>query len=685
MADLVNGQVVSIWEKHRIFDLLRNDRKPPLPNDALVEAVEAAVRTYPLGLRQRDGDGDLPVHLASETSPPEVFRAVINGWPDSVKERTRGGRYDQPRLLPIHGACRRPCSDQASAAAATQVVRLAAEAWPESLMEGDAKGRLPLHCALQWSTPTSHTAGLVEFLASWCPQALHERDDRGYLPFHYAVERTGIETVRYLVRNFPMSVTVRAKTNDSETALVLAIRAFVDPPTYLGYLVGAWPGALREPSTGGRSPLQEAVRVNNEAAVEYMLRTRPELARQLSEEDDMRLALHEAARWGRVSMSRLLVGAWPQGLDEASSRDGMLPLHEACRACEEGAVRHLLGLRRGAVRVQSAHGWLPIHFAVQKHPEYVTVVSQALDVAKVLVREYPESVWETTNDGLLPLHVAAGEGCSPRAQSHSEYSQRDLLAAQRRDFELVQFLVRQAPASVRRFSKEGMLPVHCAVAIGSSMDAIQFLLSEHDRDSAEEWPTTKQGRSVLHLAVSRDTPWMELVKHLVEQRANLVLRADRTGGLPVHDAARSHVPLEILQYLVERAPQALGQANGACSLPLHVCLNQVAPSSEKVRYLVEQHRPALEVADASGSLPLHVALAYGTAPLDLVAFLVDQHLPSLRRRNGKGLLPLHVAALGVASLDVLYHIASKFPEALWTAGPSNGSRARPLKRSKLLR
>lgn len=279
MADHVNDQVG--WNSS-IFDLLRNDRnRPPLTTDALVEAVKTTIRKNPMCLRQweRDDYGHrrrrLPIHLAFDSSPPEVARAVINGWPDSAKERTKYWSRGYVRDLPIHCACRRQCTDQQTAAAAArQVIQLAVEVWPESIMERDAQGRLPLHCALLWSTPQTPTA-VIKYLASRCPQALKEKDDRGYLPFHYVVERSSMETVQYFVKKFPTSVTVRAKTNDAASALVVAIRAFVDPPTYIGYLVGEWPGALHEPSTEGRTPLQEAVRVRNEPAVEFMLRTWP--------------------------------------------------------------------------------------------------------------------------------------------------------------------------------------------------------------------------------------------------------------------------------------------------------------------------------------------------------------------------------------------------------------------------
>jgi hypothetical protein len=217
------------------------------------------------------------------------------------------------------------------------------------------------------------------------------------------------------------------------------------------------------------------------------------------------------------------------------------------------------------------------------------------------------------------------------------------------------------------------------------MPATFLLLSEHDRENAEEWPTTPQGRTLLHLAASRQHPLMELLEGFVQRRAHLLRHADQDDILPVHDAAQSHVPLETLQCVVERDPHAFDPANRAGSLPRHVGLNQASPPMDKVRYLVAQHRPTLDVADLDGSLPLHAALAHGRAYLELVEFLVDQRLPSLRHTNRKGLMPLHVAASSDASLDVLYYVASKFPEAIGKERASNGRVVRPLQRLRLVR
>lgn len=79
--------------------------------------------------------------------------------------------------------------------------------------------------------------------------------------------------------------------------------------------------------------------------------------------------------------------------------------------------------------------------------------------------------------------------------------------------------------------------------------------------------------------------------------------------------------------------------------------------------------------DDQGNLPLHVALA--NPDLKLVRHLVKKQPLSLQVRNATGMRAVHVAASNDAPLDVVYHLASTWPQAVGYEG-SGGGTAEPL-------
>jgi hypothetical protein len=65
-----------------------------------------------------------------------------------------------------------------------------------------------------------------------------------------------------------------------------------------------------------------------------------------------------------------------------------------------------------------------------------------------------------------------------------------------------------------------------------------------------------------------------------------------------------------------------------------------------------------------GGPPLHVAVARGTCSLDLAHLLVGQSCGSVRTRDANGMLPLLLAAATDAPLDVLFYLATTWPESI---------------------
>jgi ankyrin repeat protein len=685
-----------------------------------LDVVRFIVKENPVKLRQRNEEGYLPIHYAIKNAlwtRPDIFRHLLEAWPESAHERT----VDDESLLPAHLVCLRAGflstwqlreeqgndRGDAAAAEALDVVRAVVEANPRALQDKDGKGRLPLHVAFEIDAPPLN---VIRYLVEQHRPALQEKDDEGCVPLHCALRpgaQSALPVTRYLVEQRPESVRENSKLG--ETPLVMALLGGATIGV-VRLMVSRCPDSVRDKDAAdGRTPLHHAARTTsggNAANVECLIAEWPEAAQQKAANG--RLPLHEAANVGSVSQCRALVNCWPQALREKRN-DGWLAVHEAASAGEYEAVRFFVDRWPESVREKTNDGWLPLHFAARFRPYDDLGLPFALILVQHLVRHFPESVWEATNEGYLPLHVAAGQG---NLEWDDEFVDERIQLAELTELSLVRFLVDQAPTSVRALSKDGMLPVHYAFRSGHSIPAVQYLF--------ESWPQdrTSAGVSILVLAIGRGTPQVEHVEFAIQRRPRMLQETDERGLTPLHYAVTHCPDLAVWQCLVRHRRESLGQRDGTGSLPLHLYVNQDGPALANVQYLVREHPEALEVAnqhgslplhlaaarsgtplsvveclmeghpgalcarDMRGSLPVHVAVSRGDASLGIVRLLVGQRAEALRQKNCRGFVPLKIAAMSDAPLDVLYYLATRDPESIsdfrWV-----GESPQPRKRSKL--
>jgi ankyrin repeat protein len=422
--------------------------------------------------------------------------------------------------------------------------------------------------------------------------------------------------------------------------------------------------------------------------------------------------LHDAARSGYDgSFCRFLVGQWPESLRVRCHR-GRLPLHDAASEGKLSTAQCLVELWPQSVSEKTLLGWLPLHLAVQYRPRVDTQATKAIDTARFLLHQLPHSVWEATDEGFLPLHIASGMGEFPDGVGHHS-------AVRRMERGIVRLLVEADRRLVRTPSREGLLPLHYALRGGLSVDPVEIL--------GQEWPESllfwnAEGRSALHMALARERPLSGLVPWLVEQHPELLHGADRNGRLPLHTAAVSNQPLEVVQFIAAQLPMAVAHKDRHGSLPLHLAAQTArsvavveflvglrpesvgdrdhsgslplheaagfASSLEMVRFLVERRPESVNEKDRSGSLPLHRAVARWNSSLDVVRFLVEQRPPSVEPVDGAGMRPIHVAAIHGAPLDVVFFLMLTDPESIYKRAlrlsvAREPSRRRPVSASEL--
>ena len=229
-----------------------------------------------------------------------------------------------------------------------------------------------------------------------------------------------------------------------------------------------------------------------------------------------RVKLFDRVRRGDVDGVAALLDQWPE-LVSAKNRDGLTPLHVACR--EAGLLVATLLLERGADPHEAGVGaWTPLHYAVwsQSGPLVKLLLEHGADVTP---RKWWGVVWS-------PLHVAASRGGAGVAR---------LLLDHGAEVNAVEPWV-------------GATPLHIAAARGYAVMAELFL----DR-GADPRVVDKQGYTPLHLAVELQND--ELVTQLLSRGAEVdVFTAAALGRVDVLEALLEDRPERVHEAILGATP-----------------------------------------------------------------------------------------------------------------------------------
>jgi ankyrin repeat protein len=169
-----------------------------------LEMVKYLVALNPAIIKEKDGNGDLPIHRAVEFGYVEIVKCLAEYDPATLKEKDDSG------CCPIHCA---PIVGN------LEMVKCLAEYDPATLTEKDNTGNLPIHSAAAY-----HRVEIVEHLAKCNPDTLKEKDKHGYLPIHHAInfsEYSSFEMVKCLIECDPSSI--KEKNNEGKTVIDIAL------------------------------------------------------------------------------------------------------------------------------------------------------------------------------------------------------------------------------------------------------------------------------------------------------------------------------------------------------------------------------------------------------------------------------------------------------------------------------
>ena len=130
------------------------------------ELIRVLVEAYPDALKEKYGNGSLPLHSACGSNAPfDVIKLLIDVYPDAVKEKNNFG------YLPLHSACGSNAFFGVRFAICFDVIKLLIDVYPSSVKEKDMNGYLPLHSACN----SNATYDVIKLLIDVYPDAVIER------------------------------------------------------------------------------------------------------------------------------------------------------------------------------------------------------------------------------------------------------------------------------------------------------------------------------------------------------------------------------------------------------------------------------------------------------------------------------------------------------------------------------
>lgn len=174
-----------------------------------LELVRMTLSMSPFSLKQRDNQGNLPLHVSVNRDDPSalVVRELIKLWPESARQQ------DGSQNLPLFLACRR-------AKMTAGVIKALLQAYPEAAFT-KSYGNMALHMLVYSGSAAPEC---VRLLLEVNKASAATMNRQGNLPLHYlcAGQRPQLESVRILMAAHPAGITT--VNASGETPITRALR-----------------------------------------------------------------------------------------------------------------------------------------------------------------------------------------------------------------------------------------------------------------------------------------------------------------------------------------------------------------------------------------------------------------------------------------------------------------------------
>jgi len=173
-----------------------------------IEMIRIYLSTYPWSVKQKDTNGDLPLHVALKRDDPAALLIceLLNKYPDGAKIKDCDGN------LPLFLACRKQ-------KVTTGIIKALLQAYPGAAMT-KSFGSLALHHLCQNGNATPDA---IRLLITANHSAVYTPNGFGNIPLHFicASSKPQVEATRILMNNYPTGITHLNKMNETPIARAL--------------------------------------------------------------------------------------------------------------------------------------------------------------------------------------------------------------------------------------------------------------------------------------------------------------------------------------------------------------------------------------------------------------------------------------------------------------------------------
>jgi len=429
--------------------------------------------------------------------------------------------------------------------------------------------------------------------------------------------------------------------------------------------------------------------------IKNLLKFFPEYARVHSAHDSS-IPLHVAAQIGDVSIAKVLVDAYPQGVSIPNAK-GKIPLHFAARMGYLNLVEFLLDIDPSCSACMTQKKKLPLHFSVGEGH---------FEVSKRLLDVYPEGAQVASHKSKLPIHHASRWGYEKivdalvaafpeGVQAHDwEGSLPIHDAARGNQVQVARNLIKKYPQGLCISNIRGEIPLSAAVHNNSLLmielmvmvwpAGAKFVLSnldEYDCVEGKKWEIIKfclmaavgcfanranTGEDMVLISYNREDLIIRdnnnnsndfLIWASSEEQDNKddtdFSKLSEGGKIPEsaisNTPARSGINMRRLRYevVINGVPRFL---------PLHAALICGA-SLPVLQFVFKQFRQQVSVRNSCGELPLHLAAEFLRDNDGIfVSMLLSEYVEACIIRDVLGRFPLQVALLKRAGYNLVKHI-----------------------------
>lgn len=294
----------------------------------------------------------------------------------------------------------------------------------------------------------------------------------------------------------------------------------------------------------------------------------------------------------QIETTRRVLKHYPDSMAEVD-RQGQHYMTYAIRSQSLNLLEELLHYHREGAILPDGKGRRAIHYCAQ----FSQSVEAMVLLGNAAKKSLPQLLLSATDDyGNTPLHIAAGGCCAP---------------------ELLKEILFSCPDAARARNNDGMLPLHVAAGKGG-IEAVTALatafptgISVADRN---HW------LPIHHAAY--DSREVEVVKYLHESLPAAVSKPQAGNGrLPIHYAAVKCLSSRVMYYLLSVYPEGARTFDVHRRLPLHNLIARCdfmnAARLRCLRQLLEVYPYAASMADEEGRTPLDLARRDNHGPLVL--------------------------------------------------------------------